>query len=188
MKRLGVRYPVALDNDYGTWNAYGNKYWPADYLIDQTGRVRHIHFGEGDYDETERDIRLLLKAGGSSRLPPEARAPDRTPMGMRTPESYLGYFRIDRYAGSPVQADRPAEYSFPRTLAEDEFAYDGTWTVESERIVAGENARLKLQLPRAEGLPRPWWARRRARDGEREAARTGSGRRRQAVHARLAEA
>ena len=146
VKRLGVRYPVVLDNDFGTWNAYGNKYWPADYLIDQTGRVRHIHVGEGDYDETERDIRLLLKAGGSGGLPPEARDPDRTPMGMRTPESYLGYFRIDRYGGSPVQADRPADYSFPRTLAEDEFAYDGTWTVESERIVAGDNARLKLRF------------------------------------------
>jgi len=146
VKRLGVRYPVALDNDYGTWNAYGNKYWPADYLIDQTGRVRHIHVGEGAYDETERDIRLLLKAGGSSGLPPEARAPDETPTGMRTPESYLGYFRIDRYAGSPVQADRPAEYSFPRTLGEDEFAYDGTWTVESERIVSGKDARLRLHF------------------------------------------
>jgi hypothetical protein len=65
---------------------------------------------------------------------------------MRTPESYLGYFRIDRYAGSPVQADRPADYTFPRTLGEDEFAYAGRWTVESERIVAGEDARLKLRF------------------------------------------
>jgi cytochrome c biogenesis protein CcdA/thiol-disulfide isomerase/thioredoxin len=146
VKRLGVRYPVALDNDYGTWDAYGNKYWPADYLIDQTGRVRHIHFGEGDYDETERDIRLLLEAGGSGGLPPEARQPDRTPTGMRTPESYLGYFRIDRYAGSPVQADHSADYTFPRTLGEDEFAYDGTWTVESERIVAGRDARLRVRF------------------------------------------
>jgi cytochrome c biogenesis protein CcdA/thiol-disulfide isomerase/thioredoxin len=146
VKRLGVRYPVALDNDYGTWDAYGNKYWPADYLVDQTGRVRHIHIGEGDYDQTERDIRLLLKAGGSGGLPPEAREPDTTPTGMRTPESYLGYFRLDRYAGSPVQADRQADYSFPHKLEQDEFAYDGKWTVESERIVAGENARLKLRF------------------------------------------
>lgn len=146
VKRLGVRYPVALDNGYDTWDAYGNKYWPADYLIDQTGRVRHIHFGEGDYDETERDIRLLLEAGGSGGLPAEARQPDRTPTGMRTPESYLGYFRIDRYAGSPVQADHPASYDFPHTLGQDKFAYDGTWTVESERIVAGDNARLRLRF------------------------------------------
>jgi cytochrome c biogenesis protein CcdA/thiol-disulfide isomerase/thioredoxin len=146
VNRLGVRYPVALDNDYGTWDAYGNKYWPADYLVDQTGRVRHIHFGEGDYDETERDIRLLLEAGGSGGLPPEARQPEQTPTGMRTPESYLGYFRIDRYAGSPLQADHPADYTFPRTLDEGEFAYDGTWTVESERVVAGRDARLRLRF------------------------------------------
>jgi hypothetical protein len=143
---LNVRYPVALDNGYDTWDAYGNKYWPADYLIDQTGRVRHIHVGEGDYDETERDIRLLLRAGGSGVLPPKARQPDRTPTGMRTPESYLGYLRIEGYAGSPVQADRPASYRFPRTLRTDSFAYSGTWTVESERIVAGEDARLRLHF------------------------------------------
>jgi hypothetical protein len=65
---------------------------------------------------------------------------------MRTPESYLGYFRIERYAGSPLQADRPATYSFPRTLAEDGFAYAGGWTVESERIVAGKDARLRLHF------------------------------------------
>jgi cytochrome c biogenesis protein CcdA/thiol-disulfide isomerase/thioredoxin len=146
VKRLNVRYPVALDNGYDTWDAYGNKYWPADYLIDQTGRVRHIHVGEGDYDETERDIRLLLEAGGTAGLPPEARQPDRTPTGMRTPESYLGYFRIEGYAGSPVQADRAAGYSFPRTLEQDSFAYAGTWTVESERIVAGDDARLRLRF------------------------------------------
>jgi cytochrome c biogenesis protein CcdA/thiol-disulfide isomerase/thioredoxin len=146
VKRLNVRYPVALDNGYDTWDAYGNKYWPADYLVDQTGRVRHIHVGEGDYDETERDIRLLLAAGGSAALPPEARQPDRTPTELRTPESYLGYFRIERYAGSPLQADRPATYRFPRTLAEDSFAYYGVWTVESERIVAGKDARLRLHF------------------------------------------
>jgi cytochrome c biogenesis protein CcdA/thiol-disulfide isomerase/thioredoxin len=146
VKRLNVRYPVALDNGYDTWDAYGNKYWPADYLVDQTGRVRHIHVGEGDYDETERDIRLLLEAGGSAALPPEARQPDRTPTELRTPESYLGYFRIERYAGSPLQADRPATYRFPRTLAEDSFAYYGVWTVESERIVAGKDARLRLHF------------------------------------------
>ena len=57
VKRLGVRYPVALDNDYGTWNAYGNQYWPAKYLIDRRGHVRYAHFGEGDYDVTEENIR-----------------------------------------------------------------------------------------------------------------------------------
>jgi cytochrome c biogenesis protein CcdA/thiol-disulfide isomerase/thioredoxin len=146
VERLGISYPVALDNDYDTWDAYGNKYWPADYLVDQAGRVRHIHVGEGDYDETEHDIRLLLEAGGSGPLPPEARQPDRTPTELRTPESYLGYFRIEGYAGSPLEADRSATYRFPRTLARDNFAYSGVWTVESERIVAGRDARLRLHF------------------------------------------
>jgi cytochrome c biogenesis protein CcdA/thiol-disulfide isomerase/thioredoxin len=146
VKRLNVRYPVALDNGYETWNAYGNRYWPADYLVDQAGRVRHIHVGEGDYDETERDIRLLLKAGGGGPLPKDLREPDRTPTEERTPESYLGYFRINGYAGSPLHADRPANYDFPPALAENEFAYSGVWTVESERIVAGEEARLRLHF------------------------------------------
>jgi cytochrome c biogenesis protein CcdA/thiol-disulfide isomerase/thioredoxin len=145
-KRLDVRYPVALDNDYKTWNAYSNQYWPAEYLIDQNGDVRHIHFGEGDYAGTERDIRLLLRAGGDSALPAPKRAPDTTPTGDITPESYLGYFRIDRYDGNPLHADVEASYRIPTKLPRDHFAYGGRWTVESEKIVAGPDARLQLHF------------------------------------------
>src|SRR3954469_4812802 len=142
VKRLGVRYPVALDNDFGTWNAYSNQYWPADYLIDRAGRVRDVHFGEGAYAETEKKIRLLL---GSS-LPPALAQPDRTPTGLRTPESYLGYKRIGNYAGSPIHPDVAGAYRFPPGLAADTFAYAGTWTVEGERILAGRGARLRLHF------------------------------------------
>ena len=144
--RLGVRYPVALDNDYATWNAYSNQFWPAEYLLDQTGHVRHIHFGEGEYATTEHDIRLLLRAGGSSTLPSAARDRDNTPTGDITPESYLGYFRIARYSGSQLSADVERGYHFPTSLARDHFAYDGKWTVQSERIVAGDGARLRLHF------------------------------------------
>jgi cytochrome c biogenesis protein CcdA/thiol-disulfide isomerase/thioredoxin len=144
VKKLGVRYPVALDNDYKTWNAYQNEFWPAEYLIDQQGHVRHIHFGEGEYDKTEQDIRLLLRAGGSSALPKLVSEPDTTPTGDITPESYLGYFRIERYSGSQLSADVERDYHFPTSLSRDHFAYDGKWTVESERIVAGAGARLRL--------------------------------------------
>jgi len=64
--QLGVDYPIAIDNDYATWNAYANEYWPAEYLIDQHGHVRHMSFGEGDYATTEADIRTLLAAGGAT--------------------------------------------------------------------------------------------------------------------------
>jgi len=144
--KLGVRYPVALDNDYKTWNAYSNQFWPAEYLLDQNGHVRHFHFGEGEYDKTEQDIRLLLRAGGSSALPTPVREPDTTPTGDITPESYLGYFRIARYSGSQLSADVEQNYHFPTSLARDHFAYDGRWTVESERIVAGDSARVRLHF------------------------------------------
>ena len=146
IKRLGVRYPVALDNDYGTWKAYGNNYWPADYLVDQAGHVRELHIGEGGYGETEQHIRLLLEAGKSGPLPAAARQPDWTPQELRTPETYLGYLRIGNYAGSPVRTDRVAHYSLPPSLRRDSFAYGGTWTVEGERILAGQGARLRLHF------------------------------------------
>ena len=89
---LGVRYPVAVDDDYGTWDAYNNEYWPADYLIDSRGDVRHIHFGEGDYSGTEQLIRQLLQAAHPHlRLPPPTTVPDTTPAGEMSPETYLGY-------------------------------------------------------------------------------------------------
>jgi cytochrome c biogenesis protein CcdA/thiol-disulfide isomerase/thioredoxin len=145
VKRLGIDYPVALDNDFATWNAYRNQYWPADYLVDQSGHVRDIHFGEGDYDKTEHDIRLLLAATHRS-LPAALRSADKTPTELRTPESYLGYARIGAYAGSPLKSDEPAEYTFPTALGQDEYAYAGIWSVESERILAGRNARLRLHF------------------------------------------
>jgi cytochrome c biogenesis protein CcdA/thiol-disulfide isomerase/thioredoxin len=146
VKRLGVRYPVALDNSYGTWKAYSNNYWPADYLVDQQGRLRDVHFGEGNYARTERDIRLLLSAGKQGRLPPAGQDADRTPVELRTPESYLGYLRIGNYAGSPLRSDRLATYTFPASLTQDSFAYAGRWKVEGERIVAGVDARLRLHF------------------------------------------
>jgi thiol-disulfide isomerase/thioredoxin len=142
VRRLGVRYPVALDNDFDTWNAYQNQYWPADYLIDRSGHVRDVHFGEGDYAGTEQKIRQLL----ATPLPPALEQPDRTPTELRTPETYLGYTRIGNYDGSPLRTDEAASYTFPPSLPADSFAYAGTWTVEGERILAGEGARLRLNF------------------------------------------
>jgi cytochrome c biogenesis protein CcdA/thiol-disulfide isomerase/thioredoxin len=144
VRRLGVRYPVALDNHYGTWNAYRNQYWPAEYLIDKRGRLRHAHFGEGRYGETERLIRALLSERRGA--PVSARLSDPTPDHPMTPESYLGYSRLDRYAGSPLRPGREAEYSFPPALPPDHLAYAGRWRVEPERIVSGRGARLRLHF------------------------------------------
>jgi cytochrome c biogenesis protein CcdA/thiol-disulfide isomerase/thioredoxin len=140
---LGIEYPVALDNQYGTWNAWQNRYWPAKYFIDRRGHVRFAHFGEGDYGESEEVIRTLL---AESDLPPPVSAalPDRTPNEPQTPETYLGYERIGFFVGSPLVKDREAPYVIPQFIPADAFAYGGRWTVEGERIVAGEDARLRL--------------------------------------------
>src|SRR3954454_14322436 len=92
--RFGVRYPVAQDNENATWDAYGNQYWPADYLVDARGRVRYASFGEGEYDKTENAIRTLLAEAG--RREPRARARPTgvvTPSSETTPETYLGVAR-----------------------------------------------------------------------------------------------
>ncbi|HST13865.1 MAG TPA: cytochrome c biogenesis protein DipZ, partial [Gaiellaceae bacterium] len=96
VKRLGIAYPVVQDNRYKTWDNYANQYWPAEYLIDKQGHVRHTHFGEGEYDQTEALIRRLLNDNGAHAR----HVADATPSGLLTPESYLGYARLTNYAGA----------------------------------------------------------------------------------------
>lgn len=144
VRDLGISHPVALDNDFGTWHAYANRYWPANYLVDRDGHVRYVHFGEGEYERTEQAIRTLLAAKG---MPRAVRPADRTPTGPQTPETYLGWERLSyAYVGSPVQEGRMAPYALPKTLPEDGFALAGRWRVESERSVAGAGARLRIRV------------------------------------------
>jgi cytochrome c biogenesis protein CcdA/thiol-disulfide isomerase/thioredoxin len=145
VRRNGVRYPVALDNDFGTWRAYSNDYWPSKYLIDKAGRIRYEHYGEGAYRETENVIRRLLGESVTARA---AAVADQTPSDITTPESYLGYARIANFASlEPLAYDVAADYSFPeRSLDTDELAYAGRWAVEPARIVAGRGARLRLSF------------------------------------------
>jgi cytochrome c biogenesis protein CcdA/thiol-disulfide isomerase/thioredoxin len=142
IKRLGIRYPVVQDNDYGTWNAYGNQYWPAEYLVDKQGHVRRAHFGEGQYGETEHLIRRLLAAKGSMAR----KVADATPKGLQSPETYLGFQRVDRYEGSKLEPNRFQRYAFPPSLAQNGLAYAGSWKVEAERAVAGPDARLRFHF------------------------------------------
>jgi thiol-disulfide isomerase/thioredoxin len=144
VRRLMLRYPVALDNEFGTWNAYANEYWPAKYLIDRDGRIRYTHFGEGAYDETEERIRSLLGEKRLTRRAPDL--PDPTPRAAITPETYLGYLRLERFANGRGARDRAFDYRFTGRLRPDELAYDGRWRVERERIVAVRHARLRLRF------------------------------------------
>jgi cytochrome c biogenesis protein CcdA/thiol-disulfide isomerase/thioredoxin len=142
VKRLGITYPVVQDNRFKTWDNYANQYWPAEYLIDKTGHVRHMHAGEGEYGKTETLIRGLLGVSGTHARP----LADATPTGLLTPETYLGYTRLANYVGTHVSPDSFANYKLPATLPQNTVAYGGEWRVGPERIVAGENARLRLHF------------------------------------------
>ncbi|HSE80339.1 MAG TPA: cytochrome c biogenesis protein DipZ [Gaiellaceae bacterium] len=141
----GIEYPVALDPDYGTWQAWLNRYWPAKYFVDRRGHLRYAHFGEGDYEESERVIRRLLAEDTDRALVSEEIA-DETPTGPQTPESYLGYQRIDRFVGSRIEPNGEAEYTVPEFVPLHGLAYGGRWTVEAERIIAGGDAHLRLHF------------------------------------------
>ena len=141
VKRLGVTWPVALDNGYGTWNAWSNQYWPADYLVDQTGRVRAYSFGEGDYAKTEHDIRQLLGVNGRM-----AEVANRTPTELLTPETYLGPQRLDpsRYVGTKPVTNRAAVYRLAKSVPQNDISYGGTWTLAGQTATPGRDARLAL--------------------------------------------
>jgi cytochrome c biogenesis protein CcdA/thiol-disulfide isomerase/thioredoxin len=142
VQRLGIRYPVVQDNRYKTWDNYANQYWPAEYLIDRTGHVRHTHFGEGEYPQTETLIRQLLAVKGKRAQ----QLPDTTPIEAMTPETYLGYARIGNYVGSQIVPEKPTRYTFARKLFANAFSYDGTWRVGAEKITAVKDARLQLDF------------------------------------------
>jgi cytochrome c biogenesis protein CcdA/thiol-disulfide isomerase/thioredoxin len=143
---LGIHYPVAIDNDYGTWEAYGNNYWPAEYLIDPTGQVRAYDFGEGDYSTMESDIRSLLTANGVTSLPPRTDVADKTPTAETTPESYVGYQEVQYDVGTTIVHDKAIVYNAPTTVPVNTFAFNGTWTDHSQEATAGSDATIDLHF------------------------------------------
>ncbi len=140
-----MKYPVALDGDYGTWNAWSNQYWPAEYLIDRNGHVRHAHFGEGEYGKTEQLIRRLLSEQGNA-LPVASRLSDPTPTELTSPETYLGFQRLERYAGSRITPGAETSYTFPKSLGQNELAYGGRWRVDAESAESGKGAALRFNF------------------------------------------
>lgn len=143
---LHITYPIALDNDYATWNNFQNLYWPAEYLIDANGQVRHAKFGEGDYDGTEKLIRtLLVDAHPGARLPAPANSADMTPQTRLTPETYLGVGKSGNYGGTGDYKQGPATLSYPPNLAEDKFALRGRWTLDDQGATAdGDDSAVRL--------------------------------------------
>jgi cytochrome c biogenesis protein CcdA/thiol-disulfide isomerase/thioredoxin len=143
---LHITYPIALDNDYGTWNNYQNLYWPAEYLIDVNGTVRHTKFGEGDYDGTERLIReLLVDAHPGVQLPAPAHSVDNTPQTRLTPETYLGANKVGNYGGNGEYKSGTATFGYPAQLADDRFALRGKWKLDDQGVTAdSDDAGIRL--------------------------------------------
>ncbi|GCE76947.1 cytochrome c biogenesis protein DipZ [Cellulomonas biazotea] len=143
-RRLGIGYPVAQDNSYATWTAYRNRYWPAAYLVDADGQVRHVAQGEGGYDTTETLIReLLTDADPGVDLPPRTRVEDATPQGDVTPETFLSVSKHRNVAGEYEQGAHT--YALPGDQAPDTVAFGGTWTTDFQGATAGADARLRLR-------------------------------------------
>ena len=134
---LHITYPIALDNDYATWNNYQNLYWPGEYLIDASGAVRHTKFGEGDYDGTEKLIRqLLVAADPDIRLPPPVNSVDTTPRTRLTPETYLGVGKTGNYGGGGDYRVGTATFGYPAKLTDDKFALHGRWALDDQGATA----------------------------------------------------
>ncbi len=134
----GIRYPVAQDNRYGTWNAWQNQYWPAEYLIDAKGEVRHVQFGEGDYKQSEAAVRALLADAGAGSLPTPMTASAIMPSaGLGTPETYLDTQRQQGFV-APIQSG-VRNYTGASSVGLNHFALKGIWwaTQESLKAVGG---------------------------------------------------
>jgi thiol-disulfide isomerase/thioredoxin len=143
VKEMRIDHPVAVDNEHAIWRAFRNRYWPALYFIDAQGRVRHHHFGEGSYEQSEMVIQQLLAEAGNGGI-------DRQPVSvdargieaaadwgsLMSPENYTGYGRTENFASPGGAAlDRPRLYELPARLRLNEWALSGDWTVKNEASV-----------------------------------------------------
>jgi cytochrome c biogenesis protein CcdA/thiol-disulfide isomerase/thioredoxin len=146
IEQFGLRYPVVQDNDMGTWNAYGNEYWPADYLIDARGQVRYATFGEGSYDKTETAIRALLAQAGHQVGAKSHPTDVVKPTEVATPETYVGTNRAEGWVNGPKTGTH--DYGPPPThaLALNAAAFSGTWDITSQPAEAISQAGIDLHF------------------------------------------
>jgi thiol-disulfide isomerase/thioredoxin len=148
---MRVDYPIAIDNDYAIWRAFNNSYWPALYFVDAQGHIRHHHFGEGEYEESEMILQQLLEEAGNGGIGHDLVSVDAQGAeagadwgSLRSPENYLGYERTENFA-SPGGAvlDEPRVYEAPARLRLNHWALSGDWTIEQQATVLNEaNGRI----------------------------------------------
>lgn len=146
IKDFMLEYPIVQDNNFDTWRAYNNQYWPAKYFIDKDGYIRHTHFGEGEYDQSEQVIQELLKEAGASNVPSNLSNPSYN-IYSQTPETYLGYKRLQNFASlQNVAYDNLASYTKPENLSNDNVAFEGKWFVAEVFANPQKGSRLYLNF------------------------------------------
>ena len=143
VKQMRIEYPVAIDNDYAIWRAFNNQYWPALYFIDARGRVRQHHFGEGEYEQSEKTIQQLLAEAGVAGISGGSVSVDAKGLevaadwgNLKSPENYVGHERTENFV-SPggVERDRRRVYTAPARLALNQWALAGEWTIGKQAMV-----------------------------------------------------
>jgi hypothetical protein len=146
IKEMDVRYPVVVDNEYAVWQAFGNNYWPALYFVDAQGRIRHHHFGEGEYEESEMVIQMLLREAGADvdqglvQVEPEGVEAAADWASLGSAENYLGYGRAAGFA-SPGGAvpDENHVYTAPAGLRHNQWALSGDWRIGLVPALLGQH-------------------------------------------------
>ncbi len=143
LQQFNITYPVAQDNDYATWNAYNNHYWPAKYIIDQSGTIVYTHFGEGNYEETETVIRQLLDMGPATTTVVPA-----TIQGtVKSPEIYFGLSRLQNLTKEQTAYQIPTVYTLPAKLDVNKFAFEGTWEFKDDRaLLQSQTGKIALHF------------------------------------------
>lgn len=141
-----IHYPVAQDNNYATWNNFSNQYWPAEYLIDAKGIIRRTHFGEGEYDQMESAIQLLLKDAGQTVSTRLENIQDQTPKIQLSPETYIGAKRMEYYYPTGTLSTGKQSFTFVASPKLNSFSLGGEWNILDEYSTTGNSATLSYSF------------------------------------------
>jgi thiol-disulfide isomerase/thioredoxin len=154
MKHLDIDFPIAVDNKQEIWNAFSNRYWPALYFMDAKGRIRHHQFGEGEYDQSEKVIQLLLRESGQTDVDNDLVLVK--PQGvelaadwgnLKSPENYLGYERTENFTGNRLFNDKAFDYTAQAILTLNQWSVTGNWTAKGKFIQLNKtNGRIKYRF------------------------------------------
>ena len=142
ISQFGIKYPVVQDNDYGIWTAYGNEYWPAEYLINQKGEIVEEHFGEGNYDTTENDIRYLLGLGTANiAVNPNSLSQ------IGSPEMYFGTDRLANLTPNQSPSASAKNYTINQNLSLNNFSFGGRWQFSGLNVqLTGDSGQINLKF------------------------------------------